>query len=72
MHIACRDKLLANWKSAPSARACHPREEHLLPVHVAAGAAGGDKGAVDHEDEVMGVAIASYVFGAWPEVAAAS
>ena len=28
---------LANWASAPSARYCHPREEHLLPLHVCAG-----------------------------------
>ena len=28
---------LANWAQAPSARRCHPREEHLLPLHVCAG-----------------------------------
>ncbi len=27
-----------NWEKAPSARACHPREEHLLPLHVCYGA----------------------------------
>jgi 4,5-DOPA dioxygenase extradiol len=30
---------LANWEKAPSARFCHPREEHLLPLHVCYGAA---------------------------------
>lgn len=30
---------LKNWEQAPSARACHRREEHLLPVHVCLGAA---------------------------------
>lgn len=30
---------LANWEQAPAARACHRREEHLLPVHVCLGAA---------------------------------
>jgi len=30
---------LANWASAPFARYCHPREEHLLPLHVCYGAA---------------------------------
>ncbi|WP_291326164.1 class III extradiol ring-cleavage dioxygenase [Desulfovibrio sp. UCD-KL4C] len=30
---------LLNWESAPHARYCHPREEHLLPLHVCYGAA---------------------------------
>jgi len=28
---------LAQWTSAPYARFCHPREEHLLPLHVCVG-----------------------------------
>lgn len=28
---------LVNWEDAPSARYCHPREEHLLPLHVCYG-----------------------------------
>ena len=35
-----RDARLAAWDKAPSARECHPREEHLLPLMVVAGAAG--------------------------------
>ena len=31
---------LENWKNAPHARYCHPREEHLLPLHVCYGFAG--------------------------------
>ena len=31
---------LINWESAPHARYCHPREEHLLPLHVCVGMAG--------------------------------
>lgn len=31
---------LENWESASSARYCHPREEHLLPLHVCYGIAG--------------------------------
>ncbi|MCB1214387.1 MAG: dioxygenase [Deltaproteobacteria bacterium] len=34
-----RHKLLANWAQAPGARYCHPREEHLLPLHVCYGVA---------------------------------
>jgi len=30
---------LINWQSAPHARFAHPREEHLLPLHVCFGAA---------------------------------
>lgn len=35
-----RYQRLAEWENAPSARYCHPREEHLMPLHVAYGAAG--------------------------------
>ena len=31
---------LREWEKAPHARFCHPREEHLLPLHVCYGAAG--------------------------------
>jgi len=30
---------LAHWESAPGARYCHPREEHLLPLHLCYGIA---------------------------------
>jgi 4,5-DOPA dioxygenase extradiol len=32
-----RTRRLENWVDAPSARFCHPREEHLLPLHVCYG-----------------------------------
>lgn len=34
-----REAKLNNWANAPSARYCHPREEHLLPLHVCYGIA---------------------------------
>ena len=34
-----REGRLVEWQKAPSARYCHPREEHLLPVHVCVGMA---------------------------------
>lgn len=34
-----RARLLAGWSDAPGARYCHPREEHLLPLHVCYGVA---------------------------------
>lgn len=36
-----REQKLTNWLDAPGARYCHPREEHLLPLHVCYGVAGG-------------------------------
>jgi 4,5-DOPA dioxygenase extradiol len=38
---AAREEKLINWFDAPGARYCHPREEHLLPLHVCYGVAGG-------------------------------
>jgi aromatic ring-opening dioxygenase catalytic subunit (LigB family) len=35
-----RARRLENWARAPFARFCHPREEHLLPLHVCCGLAG--------------------------------
>ena len=35
-----RVRRLASWEAAPFARVCHPREEHLLPLHVCYGFAG--------------------------------
>jgi len=34
-----RARRLIDWASAPGARYCHPREEHLLPLHVCYGVA---------------------------------
>ena len=57
---------LKAWESAPNARACHPREEHLIPLMVAAGAAGDDPMRVTyHEDSLgpTGTAISAFQFG---------
>jgi len=35
-----REQRLLHWEEAPAARFCHPREEHLLPLHVCYGFAG--------------------------------
>jgi len=34
-----RESRLVHWEEAPAARLCHPREEHLLPLHVCYGLA---------------------------------
>jgi aromatic ring-opening dioxygenase catalytic subunit (LigB family) len=58
-----RNAALAKWETAPAARSCHPREEHLLPLMVSAGAGGEDLGRHDYSDKVMGLAISGYRFG---------
>ena len=57
-----RNTLLAEWEAAPGARLAHPQEDHLLPLMVAAGAAGDDRGAAVFIEQVMKVPMASYVF----------
>jgi len=58
-----REAALERWEDAPEGRACHPREEHLLPLMVAAGAAEGEPGERVFGDQVMGVEVSAYRFG---------
>jgi aromatic ring-opening dioxygenase catalytic subunit (LigB family) len=60
-----RSRLLEGWERAPSARRAHRREEHLLPMMVAVGAAEDEPGAVQyHEDASMGwLTTSGYRFG---------
>jgi aromatic ring-opening dioxygenase catalytic subunit (LigB family) len=58
-----RDDALLKWSSAPSARAAHPREEHLLPLMVVAGAAGSDRGTIGWEGTVLRLRLSAYHFG---------
>lgn len=48
-----RTDLLQKWETAPHARYCHPREEHLLPLHVCFGIS-GEKAEVIFDDEILG------------------
>ncbi len=58
-----REARLVRWADAPSARESHPREEHLLPLMVAAGAAGSAPGEQIFRDEVMGAVVSAARFG---------
>ncbi|HSR09206.1 MAG TPA: class III extradiol ring-cleavage dioxygenase [Bryobacteraceae bacterium] len=58
-----RDDTLAAWIQAPAARLAHPREEHLLPLMVAAGAAESEQGRKLFQDRVMGVTVSAFGFG---------
>lgn len=56
-----RSRLLANWEVAPAARLSHPKEEHLLPLMVAAGASDGP-GEHVYSEIVLETAISGFRF----------
>jgi len=58
-----RRDALVHWEAAPDARATQPHPDHLLPLMVAAGAAGNDPGQKVFEDEVMNVVVSASRFG---------
>jgi aromatic ring-opening dioxygenase catalytic subunit (LigB family) len=60
---ASRDEKLALWANAPYARFCHPREEHLIPLMVIAGAAGEDQGTTTWSGTFMGMKVSGFHFG---------
>ena len=54
---------LSNWLSAPQARNSHPREEHFIPLMIAAGAARDDAGRKIFSDNVMNATVSAFQFG---------
>jgi aromatic ring-opening dioxygenase catalytic subunit (LigB family) len=58
-----RDARLVDWARAPAARAAHPREEHLLPLMVIAGAAGADRGTLAYSGTILSLQLSAYHFG---------
>jgi aromatic ring-opening dioxygenase catalytic subunit (LigB family) len=60
-----RKVALMHWSEAPYARLAHPREDHLVPLMVALGAAENEEAAcVYHEDDFFGsLAVSSFRFG---------
>ncbi len=60
-----RTAAIVAWDRAPAARQAHPREEHLLPLMVALGAAEDESAElVYHEQRFMGgITVSSYRFG---------
>jgi 4,5-DOPA dioxygenase extradiol len=58
-----RLRALAVWEQAPYARFVHPRAEHLLPLHVCAGIAGGTAGNVVFDEELMHHKVAGFAWG---------
>jgi aromatic ring-opening dioxygenase catalytic subunit (LigB family) len=61
--VATRERKLAGWHQAPGARAAHPRPEHLIPLMVAAGAAGSDTGRRSYSEPLLGKPVSGFQFG---------
>lgn len=61
-----RRQQLMRWTDAPAARLAHPREDHLIPLMVAVGAAAEEPGeCIYHQDDFMGaITSSSFRFGA--------
>jgi aromatic ring-opening dioxygenase catalytic subunit (LigB family) len=55
-----RTARLKEWKKAPQATFAHPREEHLIPLMVAAGAGGNSSGRLLFRDSPMNALISAY------------
>ncbi|WP_430460778.1 DODA-type extradiol aromatic ring-opening family dioxygenase [Thalassolituus sp. LLYu03] len=60
---AGRAEELQQWSTAPAARQVHPREEHLLPLMVIAGAGAADTGEAFYQEVVFGKAVSAIGFG---------
>ncbi|WP_404710357.1 DODA-type extradiol aromatic ring-opening family dioxygenase [Sphingomonas sp. MMS24-J13] len=60
---SARWQALARWAEAPAGRLSHPREEHLLPLMVAAGAGGESAGTRAFKDNVMYADVSAFRFG---------
>ena len=56
-----REKELIEWKKAPSARFCHPREEHLIPLHVCYGVK-CEKANLVFNDDVMEKKVSAFLW----------
>ena len=63
LEAPARNAALTRWTEAPAARAAHPREEHLIPLMVASGAAGDDMAVVAFNDTFAGLRLSAYHFG---------
>jgi len=62
---SARRASLMDWAHAPAARQAHPREDHLVPLMAAAGAADGEVASVVYHEEGLfgGVTASSFRFG---------
>lgn len=63
-----RVRRLIDWERAPAAREAHPREDHLIPLMVAVGAAENEPAALVYHEKALfgGVTASSFRFGGVP------
>ena len=62
---AARIAALEHWEQAPAARIAHPREDHLIPLMVAVGAAGADPATCIYSQPDLrgGITVPAWRFG---------
>ncbi len=60
---AQRNLSLETWSNAPAARFAHPREEHLIPLMVVAGASEKDAASRIFHGKVSDIFVSGYRFG---------
>jgi aromatic ring-opening dioxygenase catalytic subunit (LigB family) len=60
-----RTERLMHWEQAPAARQSHPREDHLIPLMVAVGAAEQEPGEYAYHEDAFagGLTVSSFRFG---------
>lgn len=59
---SARSEKLIHWSEAPAARLAHPREDHLIPLMVAVGAAEKATGRKVYDDKMFGLKVSGYAF----------
>ena len=59
---AQRKQRLIDWEAAPQARFCHPREEHLIPLHVCLGCADGRAAETVFNGKLFDLAMAGFMW----------
>ena len=64
LDVAVRNQRLLRWEEAPLARTAHPREEHLIPLMVVAGAAGTDAATLAFNGTFGDLRLSAFHFGA--------
>jgi len=57
-----RYQRLIHWQQAPHALYCHPREEHLMPLHVCLGSVTGRAAKTVFNGEVFGLAMCGFLW----------
>lgn len=62
LSVEDRAQRLDHWFDAPYAAFCHPRPEHLIPLHVCAGAAGQRAADQTFVFDIMGLQSSAYLW----------